>query len=54
MLEHVGEDKAARRLFSAIEAVTSRGDILTPDLGGKATTREVTDAVIGALQGVNA
>ncbi|HET6223475.1 MAG TPA: tartrate dehydrogenase [Dongiaceae bacterium] len=53
MLEHVGEDKAARRLISAIEAVTSRGDILTPDLGGKATTREVTDAVIGALQGAN-
>jgi tartrate dehydrogenase/decarboxylase / D-malate dehydrogenase len=54
MLEHVGEEKAARRLISAIEAVTSRGGILTPDLGGKAGTHEVTDAVIGALQGVNA
>jgi tartrate dehydrogenase/decarboxylase/D-malate dehydrogenase len=54
MLEHVGEGQAARRLMSAIEAVTSRGDVLTPDLGGKAGTREVTDAVIGALQGANA
>jgi tartrate dehydrogenase/decarboxylase / D-malate dehydrogenase len=54
MLEHVGEAKAAQRLMSAIEAVSSRGDILTPDLGGKAGTREVTDAVIGALEGANA
>jgi tartrate dehydrogenase/decarboxylase/D-malate dehydrogenase len=54
MLQHVGEAKAAQRLMSAIEAVTSRGDVLTPDLSGKAGTREVTDAVIGALQGANA
>jgi len=26
---------------------------LTPDVGGKATTREVTDAVIGAIKGAN-
>ncbi|MET3414869.1 isocitrate/isopropylmalate dehydrogenase, partial [Methylobacterium sp. 1030] len=25
----------------------------TPDLGGKATTRQVTDAVIAAIQGDN-
>ena len=44
MLEHLGEAKAAARLMGAVEAVTGSG-VLTPDLGGKATTREVTDAV---------
>jgi tartrate dehydrogenase/decarboxylase/D-malate dehydrogenase len=27
--------------------------VLTPDVGGTATTREVTDAVIDAIQGSN-
>jgi tartrate dehydrogenase/decarboxylase/D-malate dehydrogenase len=33
--------------------VTSRGDVLTPDLGGKATTDQVTEAIINAIRGVN-
>jgi tartrate dehydrogenase/decarboxylase/D-malate dehydrogenase len=37
-----------------VEAVTGRGAVLTPDLGGTATTAEVTDAVIAALAGANA
>ena len=48
MLEHLGETKAAERLMKAVERVTGTG-LLTPDLGGKATTAEVTRAVIGAL-----
>jgi isocitrate/isopropylmalate dehydrogenase len=28
--------------------------VLTPDLGGSATTAQVTDAVIAALSGANA
>jgi tartrate dehydrogenase/decarboxylase/D-malate dehydrogenase len=48
MLEHLGEDKAARRLLKAIEKTTGKG-ILTPDLGGKAKTKDVTRAVIDAL-----
>jgi tartrate dehydrogenase/decarboxylase / D-malate dehydrogenase len=44
MLEHLGEARAAGRLMKAIEEVTSRG-VQTPDLGGKATTAEVTRAV---------
>lgn len=44
MLEHLGEPQAAQRLMSAIEAVTASG-LHTPDLGGKATTAEVTRAV---------
>jgi tartrate dehydrogenase/decarboxylase/D-malate dehydrogenase len=54
MLEHLGEPAAAQRLMRAVEAVTARGDVLTPDLGGTATTAQVTDAVIAALAGANA
>jgi tartrate dehydrogenase/decarboxylase / D-malate dehydrogenase len=44
MLEHLGEREAAVRLMDAVERVTASG-LRTPDLGGKATTREVTSAV---------
>ncbi|WP_312154156.1 tartrate dehydrogenase [Pseudomonas sp.] len=49
MLEHLGETAAAAELMSAIEAVTESG-LHTPDLGGKATTREVTDAVLALIR----
>ena len=48
MLEHLGEAKAAARLMRAIEAVTAK-KIFTPDLGGSARTRDVTEAVAAAL-----
>jgi tartrate dehydrogenase/decarboxylase/D-malate dehydrogenase len=50
MLEHLGERDAPRRIVEAIERVVSEGRIRTPDLGGKATTREVTAAVAAALE----
>ena len=53
MLEHLGEAPAAAQLMRAVEMVTRRGDVLTPDLGGKATTDQVTDAIINAIRGVN-
>ncbi len=49
MLEHLGEAAAAQRLMRAIESVTARG-IHTPDLGGEATTAEVTLATCEALR----
>jgi isocitrate dehydrogenase (NAD+) len=49
MLEHLGEQQAARRLQAAIESVYAAGKHLTGDVGGQASTREFTDAVIGAL-----
>ena len=49
MLEHLGEDAAAQRLMKAIEAVTANPALHTGDLGGKATTREVTHAVCALL-----
>lgn len=52
MLEHLGEAAAAKILISAVEQVCAAG-ILTPDLGGKATTADVTRAVCEALRGSN-
>ena len=48
MLEHLGEAKAAARLMKAVESVTAR-KVFTPDLGGSARTRDVTEAVKSAL-----
>ncbi len=52
MLEHLGEHDAAMRLMKAIELVCAAG-IVTPDVGGNATTRIVTDAVIEAIRSSN-
>ena len=52
MLEHLGEHDGAARLMAAVERVCAAG-LLTPDVGGKATTKEVTDAVIDAIHGSN-
>jgi len=52
MLEHLGEAAAAASLMTAIERVLAAG-VLPPDLGGGATTAEVTDAVASALAGAN-
>jgi tartrate dehydrogenase/decarboxylase/D-malate dehydrogenase len=49
MLEHLGEKSEAERLMATIETVTASGDFMPADLGGNASTREVTDAVIKAL-----
>jgi len=48
MLEHLGEAQAAARIMRAVEKVTA-AKVFTPDLGGRASTREVTDAVLAAL-----
>jgi tartrate dehydrogenase/decarboxylase / D-malate dehydrogenase len=53
MLDHIGEPTASARLMKAIERVTADPRLHTPDLGGKATTRQVTAAVIAALFGDN-
>src|SRR4051794_32655582 len=48
MLEHLGETQAAARIMKALERVTAQ-KVFTPDLGGSARTRDVTQAVIQAL-----
>ena len=52
MLEHLGETEAALRLMKAIEDVCKQG-IMTADVGGSSTTREVTDAMIEAIRTSN-
>ncbi len=51
MLEHLGEKSAADRLMRAIERVAADPSLHTPDLGGRATTRAVTDAVVAGIEG---
>ncbi len=52
MLEHLGEGQAVGRMMRAMEKVCSDG-VMTPDVGGTATTQEVTDAVCEAIRGAN-
>jgi tartrate dehydrogenase/decarboxylase/D-malate dehydrogenase len=52
MLDHLGEADASARLMRAVEKVTGAG-ILTPDVGGTATTNDVTNAVVEAIQSSN-
>jgi tartrate dehydrogenase/decarboxylase/D-malate dehydrogenase len=48
MLDHLGHSAEAARILTAIEATTTAGD-LTPDLGGHATTDQVTQGIIARL-----
>jgi len=51
MLEHLGESDAAARVMRSIERVTRDPALHTRDLGGSATTRQVTAAVCDQLTG---
>jgi tartrate dehydrogenase/decarboxylase/D-malate dehydrogenase len=53
MLDHLGLTDEANRLIAAVEQVCANG-ILTPDVGGTATTRQVTDAVLEVIRQMNA
>jgi tartrate dehydrogenase/decarboxylase/D-malate dehydrogenase len=48
MLDHLGLRAEAATVMQAIESTTSSG-VLTPDLGGSATTRQVTEAILSHL-----
>jgi tartrate dehydrogenase/decarboxylase/D-malate dehydrogenase len=49
MLEHLGHRDLHERVLSAIERVVANGKVRTPDLGGRATTAEVADAVQNSI-----
>ncbi len=51
MLDFLGEKAAAQSMMQALQTVTSE-KILTRDLGGHATTKEFTDAVLDKLRNV--
>ena len=50
MLDHLGEKKAAAALMAAIEILMREGRVRTPDLGGRATTKETTDALCDLIR----
>ncbi|MDN5292809.1 MAG: isocitrate dehydrogenase [Eubacteriales bacterium] len=50
MLEHIGEREAAARVVRAVRRVLAAGEHVTPDLGGKAGTKEMAAAIIAAME----
>ena len=50
MLNYLKEYEAEENLNNAILSVLNEGNVLTPDLGGNATTDEVAEAIINAIQ----
>jgi isocitrate dehydrogenase (NAD+) len=51
MLAALDQNETARRIRGAVETVLSEGRIRTADLGGKATTMEMAEAIVAALPG---
>ncbi|TDO95263.1 isocitrate dehydrogenase (NAD+) [Halanaerobium saccharolyticum] len=49
MLKHLGETKAAARIETAVTEVLNQGEVLTGDLGGTASTDQITAAIISRL-----
>jgi tartrate dehydrogenase/decarboxylase/D-malate dehydrogenase len=49
MLEHLGHPDAARAIVTAIEEQVTEGTLLTRDLGGKASTAEVGQAIAARI-----
>ncbi|MGG1662689.1 tartrate dehydrogenase [Brevibacillus sp. NRS-1366] len=50
MLEHLGEARLAEAVMQAVEDVLEEGKVVTPDLGGKATTEEMGDLICERLK----
>ncbi len=48
MLEHLGQAEAAALVMRALERTAASGP-RTPDVGGRATTGEVGDAIVAAI-----
>jgi isocitrate dehydrogenase (NAD+) len=49
LVEGLGQSETATRIRNAVEKVLAGGRVRTPDLGGDATTAQMTTAIIGAL-----
>jgi isopropylmalate/isohomocitrate dehydrogenase-like protein len=49
MLDYLGENRWAERVEKAVVSVLEEGKVLTPDLGGSSSTKQVTDAIIDVL-----
>ncbi|HEV7980298.1 tartrate dehydrogenase [Amycolatopsis sp.] len=49
MLDHLGETVAAQAITTSVERVLAKGAVLTPDLGGRASTTDLGKAIAEAL-----
>ena len=49
MLEFLGEEQAAAKIYAAVDGNLDEGKYLSPDMGGKATTTEVLEDVLKRL-----
>jgi tartrate dehydrogenase/decarboxylase/D-malate dehydrogenase len=49
MLDHLGYAEAAKGIVSAIERVLGSRSVLTPDMGGTASTQTMGEAIAAAL-----
>ena len=49
MLEHLGEAEAADAVLEHVERMLADGGPRTPDLGGRATTADVTAALVSSF-----
>jgi isocitrate/isopropylmalate dehydrogenase len=49
LLDHTGDTERANRIRRALEGTIREGKTVTRDLGGTATTDQVTDAIIAKL-----
>ncbi|MCO5175952.1 MAG: tartrate dehydrogenase [Thermomicrobiales bacterium] len=50
LLDHLGREELGSALLDSIEEVLARSESLTPDLGGRATTSELADAIIAEFR----
>ena len=50
MMEHLGQAEAAANIMKAIEIILKEGVAHTPDMGGKANTKDCGDAVVDVLK----
>ena len=46
MLDYLWEKETALKINKAVENIVAKGKVLTPDLGGKAKTIEMTEAIV--------
>jgi tartrate dehydrogenase/decarboxylase/D-malate dehydrogenase len=52
MLRHLGDDEAADTIENAIAEVLASGNVRTPDIGGKASTSDLGEAITAEVAGL--
>jgi isocitrate dehydrogenase (NAD+) len=50
LLKYIGKNRAAKAIEQAISRVLEKGEVLTRDMGGNATTTELRDAIIAEIK----